>query len=143
MSTSIQNALINQLDGFFTLKRKMDHPPLSIEGEAYFYLESNQCIVYYEQGLYVLNHIKHEFYQKRYFIFEKDTLKILTYQKTLLHEVCLSDLKPPCYHFSHIHFCHRDRYCFDFKINDKIINMKYQIYGPLKNYSIDTFLEKK
>jgi hypothetical protein len=38
MSTSIQNALINRLDGSFTLKRKMDHPPLSIEGKAYCYL---------------------------------------------------------------------------------------------------------
>ena len=36
--TSIQNALIHRLDGSFTLKRNMDHPPLFIEGKSYFYL---------------------------------------------------------------------------------------------------------
>lgn len=80
----------------------MDHPPLSIEGESLF--------------LFII--------KPMYCLLQKKLLYILIHQKTGLYEVYLSDLKPLCYHFSDIHLCHHDQYCFDFKIKYKIIKMK-------------------
>lgn len=139
-------ALMLTLKGAYHLTRTVSTPHLSMEGRADFVHVSKNRMHYYERGSYVLNDALCEFYQERYFICEtvcdEVYLKILTPKETVLHQVKLSDLKPPSYAFSHIHLCGQDNYRLHFKREDTTILMRYDIDGPFKDYAIETRLEK-
>lgn len=115
----------------------------TIVGEAEFYPESENTIVYYEHGNYTLDGASQEFYQKRYFIFEPGLLKICNSQRQIMHEIPLGSSPETACSFSHTHLCKKDEYLLDFRIVDNTIYMDYKITGPHKNYLINTRLERK
>lgn len=142
MNSSRKEYLMEFLNGSFLLKRNISKPEIEIVGNAKFYSESENSISYYEHGNYFLGGVAHEFYQKRYFIFDSQFLKILNSSKEIMHAVIPSFLSESECRFSHTHICKNDEYLLDFMITDNVIYMDYKITGPNKNYSIKTRLEK-
>jgi len=136
------NKLAEIFNGFYCLDRQINFPSISINGYAQFDRVSDSLIYYYEEGTYFYNRTKQNFYSKRYFVFEDDSVKILNEQQIVLHNVPYVHLEPPFYSFSNTYLCGQDFYLLDFCIQDKTIQFQYTVVGPLKNYSIQTKLHK-
>ena len=111
-------------------------------GEAKFYPKSKNVIEYCEDGHYFVNGAFQDFYQKRYFIFDSGILKICNSKKEIMHEITSISSSKNIYEFSHVYICKKDEYCLDWRMDDNTIHMDYKITGPLKNYFINTRLEK-
>ena len=123
----------NILNGRFNIKRSIDNPSITINGEAFLSNENDDLISYVENGHYYINDVKHTFSSQRYFAFEAGLFKILSQDKTTLHEFPLMNSTTPNSEFSHTHKCKDDTYELNLEIKHNLIKMHYTILGPAKN----------
>jgi len=132
------------LVGQWRFERYISAPELHINGNARFTRLSQNCLSYNESGTYIINGIFYDFFQKRSFMYDKNSLSVFKNDRSLLHHFYFEKIS-----FSsncsaqHTHQCILDTYqCSLFLKSEGCFEMNYEINSPNKNYKISTLYTK-
>ena len=138
-----QSALLHFL-GSWDFERSISNPPLRTNGIAQFEKTSECTLTYYEFGTYTINEVSYDFFQKRYFVFNLNSVSVYKNDHSLLHRFELNeDNTSYPTTLKHVHLCGADTYtCTLTSLKEKHFEMHYSVNGTNKNYEIKTIYTK-
>lgn len=138
-----QNTLLRFL-GSWCFERSISNPLLHTSGIAQFEKSSKNTLAYYESGMYTINEVSYDFFQKRYFVFNLNSVSVYKSDHSPLHTFELNeDNTSYPITLNHIHLCGADTYtCTLTLLKEKRFEIHYSVNGINKNYEIKTIYTK-
>ena len=138
----VNTEILDILQGNWDFERCVSYPTVSLKGTAVFEPLAKNTLSYHESGTYVFDSTEYDFFQKRTFYFENNSIVIFKNDGALLHQFDgINTLYPST--STHLHLCGSDTYHCVLTLNSTInFSMHYSIKGPNKDYTIRTLYRK-
>lgn len=144
LTQDIISKALKHFSGSWSFERSISKPVLYTKGSATFKELSERTLSYYEYGTHTIDQITYDFFQKRIFLYDINTLYIYKSDHSLLHKFDFKDdhtSYPLTLH--HIHLCGPDTYkCTLIIKTEQCFEVHYKINGIAKDYEIITHYTK-
>lgn len=129
--------------GRYAFKQVTRNENLSFTGVSIFEPLSNEKIRHTKNGSYILNGQEQEFFQVRYYIFQKDSIIMQKHDGCQLHEFPFPQNPRFPLTLNHTHYCSDDIYDITIKIlSVDEYQTEYIIKGPKKDEIIQSFYNR-
>ncbi len=140
----MKNTRFEHFSGQWSFERYISKPELHIKGNARFSRLSQSSLAYRESGTYIINEIAYDFFQKRIFMYDENSLSVYKNDGSLLHIFTFTKVtSSSCGSAKHTHQCNLDTYhCLFLFKTEQCFEINYKISGPNKDYEIRTLYTK-